>query len=114
MEGIMSILDRAKIDRTQEFATRQPTAFLSAHNIGEDATFPSRTEFAVRLTVEARFLANQAQYGDGLKSASTVLLHTLYGESLSLLDSATHEIFNGDTEKALKYLALLRKEILGD
>lgn len=108
------LLDSVSVKETGQFRIDQikPANFaLSVEKTGaERPTIDSSTEFAVRVVGQTTFWANQAQYRDGLKHATTYLAAFIYGDILRHLPELRNAVWSGDKHTAMQVIDAIEAE----
>ncbi|AST86259.1 hypothetical protein CIG66_07185 [Ralstonia pseudosolanacearum] len=64
--------------------------------------------YLLTVTLGISFWSNKVMFEDSKRDAERMLLTRLYGETLALLDEASHAIYNGEPEDALQAINAIK------
>lgn len=70
--------------------------------------FQPMEEYLLTVTLGISFWSNKVMFEDSKRDAERMLLTRLYGETLALLDEASHAIYNGEPEDALQAINAIK------
>ncbi len=114
----MTIFDRfhkrsTGMVRTSNF-TPSPVIEYTAEKTGgiQPEFHDINVEYVLSATIGAKFWANDRHREKAGKSAERVLLHSLYGETLSLLAQIRKAVYDGDAEIALLLVEKIEDQLL--